>query len=75
MEGSHKLEKTALRKLDLFPSSGEGSEIRTALGPVEGTDLNHCTAHVKSKSRCDCQPLCLGVEPRYGSNNQMFVAV
>jgi hypothetical protein len=32
---------TALRKLDLFPSSGEGSETPTLLGPLERASLNH----------------------------------
>jgi hypothetical protein len=37
-----KLEKTAFRKLDLFPSSGEGGgETPTLLDPLERANLNH----------------------------------
>jgi hypothetical protein len=36
------LKDTTFRKLDLFPSSGEGLEIPTLLGPLERANLNHC---------------------------------
>jgi hypothetical protein len=41
---SKKLENTMFRKLDLFPSSGQGGE-RTPrqLGPFESANLTHCT--------------------------------
>jgi hypothetical protein len=29
------------RKLDLFPSSGDGKKTPTLLGPLERADLNH----------------------------------
>jgi hypothetical protein len=35
------LEKTTFRKLDLFPSSGEGGGEDTQLGPLERANLNH----------------------------------
>jgi hypothetical protein len=35
------LENTEFRKLDLFPSSGEGREISTLLGLLERDNLNH----------------------------------
>jgi hypothetical protein len=37
-----KLENTTFRKLDLFPSSGEGRRL-TLLGRLERADLNHWT--------------------------------
>jgi hypothetical protein len=38
------LENTMFRKLDLFPSSGEGGgKTPTQLGPLERTNLNHWT--------------------------------
>jgi hypothetical protein len=37
---------TAFRKLDLFPSSGEGRETPTLLGPLERANLKHWTTHV-----------------------------
>jgi hypothetical protein len=33
------------RKLDLFPSLGEGMETPTLLCPTEGANLSHWTAH------------------------------
>jgi hypothetical protein len=37
------LENTTFRKLDLFPSSGEGGEkTPTQLGPLERANLNPC---------------------------------
>jgi hypothetical protein len=39
------LENTTFRKLDLFPSSGEGGgEDTTQLGPLERANLNHWTS-------------------------------
>jgi hypothetical protein len=38
-----KLESKTFRKLDLFPSSGEGRETTTLLGPLEIANLNHWT--------------------------------
>jgi hypothetical protein len=35
------LENAAFRKLDLFPSSGEGKETHSPLGPLERANLNH----------------------------------
>jgi hypothetical protein len=35
------LENTMLQKLDLFPSSGEGRETPTLLGPLKRANLNH----------------------------------
>jgi hypothetical protein len=35
------LEITTFQKLDLFPSSGEGGEIPTSLGPLERLNLNY----------------------------------
>jgi hypothetical protein len=41
---------TTFRKLDLFPSSGEGGgEDTSQLGPLERTNLNHWTALALSK--------------------------
>jgi hypothetical protein len=40
-----KLENTTFRKLDLFPSSGDG-ETPALLGPLERANLNHWTTHV-----------------------------
>jgi hypothetical protein len=37
------LENTTFRKLDLFPSSGEGRETPTLLGPLERANLNQWT--------------------------------
>jgi hypothetical protein len=37
------LENTTFQKLDLFPSSGEGRETTTLLGPLERANLNHWT--------------------------------
>jgi hypothetical protein len=39
----YKLENTTFRKLDVFPSSGEGEKIPTQLGPLERANLNHWT--------------------------------
>jgi hypothetical protein len=36
-------ENTTIRKLDPFPSSGEGTETPTLLGPLERANLNHWT--------------------------------
>jgi hypothetical protein len=36
----YKLENTTFRKLDLFPSSGEGEKTPTLLGPLERANLN-----------------------------------
>jgi hypothetical protein len=38
-----KLENTTFRKLDLFPSSGEGWETRTQLDSLQRANLNHWT--------------------------------
>jgi hypothetical protein len=38
---SKKLENATFRKLDLFPSSGEGGETPTLLDPLERANLNH----------------------------------
>jgi hypothetical protein len=35
------------RKLDLFPSSGEGGEAPTLLDPLERSNLNHWTTPVR----------------------------
>jgi hypothetical protein len=36
--------KQMIRKLDLFPSSGEGrGKTPTLLGPLEKANLNHCS--------------------------------
>jgi hypothetical protein len=35
------MEDTAYQKLDLFPSSGMGTETLTLLGPLEKANLNH----------------------------------
>jgi hypothetical protein len=40
------LENTKFRKLDLFPSSGEGGKTPTQLGPLERANLNHWTTPV-----------------------------
>jgi hypothetical protein len=37
---------TTFRKLDLFPSSGEGWETPTLLGPLEIANLSHWTTYV-----------------------------
>jgi hypothetical protein len=37
------LENTTFRKLDLFPSSGEGRETPAVLCPLERSNLNHWT--------------------------------
>jgi hypothetical protein len=37
------LENATFWKLDLFPSSGEGKEAHTILGPLERANLNHWT--------------------------------
>jgi hypothetical protein len=42
LKHSEKLEKM-FRKVDLFPSPGEGKETSTLLGPLENTNLNHWT--------------------------------
>jgi hypothetical protein len=36
-----KIETTAIQKLDLFPSSGEGWKTPTQLGSLERANLNH----------------------------------
>jgi hypothetical protein len=36
------------RKLDLFPSSGEGKEILTLLSPLERANLNYWTSKEKA---------------------------
>jgi hypothetical protein len=45
-----KLENITFRKLDLFPSSGEG-EMPTLLDPVERANLNDWTTHVRVQSQ------------------------
>jgi hypothetical protein len=43
---------TTFRKLDLFPSSGEGGEkISARLGPLDGANLNQWTVHVFRPAR------------------------
>jgi hypothetical protein len=37
----YKTENTTFRKLDLFPSAGEGGSTPNQLGPVGGANLNH----------------------------------
>jgi hypothetical protein len=44
------LEKTAFRKLDLLPSSGEGTETSTQLSHLEGANLNYWTPHLKTET-------------------------
>jgi hypothetical protein len=42
------IQKTAFRKMDLFPSSADGRERRTLLGPLEKrAPLNHWTLLLK----------------------------
>jgi hypothetical protein len=43
VRNSTELEKTTFRKLELFPSWGEGMETSTLLGPLERANLHHCT--------------------------------
>jgi hypothetical protein len=40
---------TTIRKMDLFPSSGEGRKTPTLLGPLEGANLNHDLSLALSK--------------------------
>jgi hypothetical protein len=42
---NYKYQKTAFRKVDLFPSSVEGRETPALLGPLERTNLNHWTSY------------------------------
>jgi hypothetical protein len=37
------LDNTTFRKLELFPSSGEEMESPIPLGPLERTNINHCS--------------------------------
>jgi hypothetical protein len=41
---SRKIENTKFRKLDLFPTSGEGTS-RSELGPLGRAILDHCQIH------------------------------
>jgi hypothetical protein len=43
------LENTMFRKLDCFPSSGEGRETITRFGPLERANLNYWTTRVLQK--------------------------
>jgi hypothetical protein len=46
---SKKFENTAFKKLDLFPSSGQGEGlVPSQLGPLERANLNHWTTQVKN---------------------------
>jgi hypothetical protein len=45
---SKKFENTTFRKLDLFPSSGQGGKTPSQLGPLERANLNHWTTQVKN---------------------------
>jgi hypothetical protein len=45
------LENTTFRKLDLFPSSGEGREIPTLLGSLERANLNHMSVFSKGSNK------------------------
>jgi hypothetical protein len=40
--------ETTIRKLDLFPSSGEGREIHTLLGPLERANQHSTVTEVSS---------------------------
>jgi hypothetical protein len=41
VENLNRTKNSAFRKLDLIPSSGEGMEISTLLGPLERANHNH----------------------------------
>jgi hypothetical protein len=52
------------RKIGLFPSSDEGKETPTLLGPLERANLNHWTTQVKDTLRLTVsQSVCLDVGP------------
>jgi hypothetical protein len=72
------LENTAFRKLDLFPSSGEGRETPTPLCPLERTDL--ITEQQVSKSLHDWRPVSQSVSmfwrrAHYGTFDQILLPV
>jgi hypothetical protein len=65
------LKNTTFRKLDLFPSSGEGMGTSTLLGPLTRADPSHCTTYVKAKVKVASPPTAsqsrrLDVEPHVG---------
>jgi hypothetical protein len=52
----YKLEKTTFRKLDLFPSSGEGEKTPAMLGPLERANLSHLRLeHMRLPKRIGCK--------------------
>jgi hypothetical protein len=50
------------QKLDLFPSSGEGRETSTLLGPLESANLYSWTTHIEVEVVVNLPPL---VQTRY----------
>jgi hypothetical protein len=44
------IRKHMFRKLNLFPSSGEGREIPTHFGPLEKENLNHWSGGLEVRS-------------------------
>jgi hypothetical protein len=63
------IEKNTFRELGLFPSSGEGWEMPTLLGPLERANPNHWAIYVRV--RVTLRPAVsrsvrLGVEPHLG---------
>jgi hypothetical protein len=68
---------TTFRKLDLFPSSGEG-DTASLLRPLERANLNHRTTHVESSFRLRptvSRPVCLAIKHPSEAYGQIFINV
>jgi hypothetical protein len=47
------LENKTFRELDVFPSSSQGRETPTLLGPVERANLDHWIKYARSSCKCE----------------------
>jgi hypothetical protein len=57
--------KYNFRKLDLFPSSGEGRETPTLLGPLERDNLNHWTSDTNRNAAIQLEIISILVSKMY----------
>jgi hypothetical protein len=67
------------RNMDLFPSSGEGRETPTLLGPLWKVNLNHCTtrrqSHITTDDQSVSRSVYRGLESSSGTCDQILLAV